>query len=50
MASRELPKTKKDIESEIRSCTRSLHEDFNDEVKASFWRGRISSLEWVLGR
>ena len=40
----------KEIEYEIRSCIRELHRDFNDEEKASFWRGRISSLEWVLGR
>ena len=30
-------KTKAEIEAEIRSCTRDLHRDFNDEVKASFW-------------
>jgi hypothetical protein len=51
MASRNgITKNKEEIEAEIRACTRSLHEDFNDEPKASFWRGRISSLEWVLGR
>jgi hypothetical protein len=45
-----ITKTKEGIEAEIKSCIRSLHEDFNDEAKASFWRGRISSLEWVLGQ
>lgn len=45
-----ITKTKEEIEAETKSCIRSLREDFNDESKASFWRGRISSLEWVLGR
>lgn len=44
-----IKRTKEEIEAQIRHDTRSLHEDFNDEVKSSFWRGRISSLEWVLG-
>ena len=50
MATRNGMKTRDEIEAQIRSCIRSLHEDFNDEEKASFWRGRISSLEWVLGK
>ena len=39
-----------EIENELRKCTRSLHEDFNDPEKSNFWRGQISALEWVLGR
>lgn len=51
MASRNgIKRTKEEIEAQIRLDTRSLHEDFNNEEKASFWRGRISSLEWVLGK
>ena len=43
-------RSEEEIEAEIGRCMRSLHEDFNDEQKSSFWRGRISSLEWVMGR
>ena len=46
----EIAQTVDDIEKEIRRCTRSLHEDFNDKEKLSYWNAKISALEWVLGR
>jgi len=42
-------RTREEIEAEIRSCTRSLHEDFKDAEKSNFWRGKISALMWVIG-
>jgi len=46
--SKDKMKSRKDIETEIQNCIKSLDRDFNNKDQASFWRGRISSLEWVL--
>ena len=43
-------KSNEELEQQLRICTRSLHEDFNDTEKSNFWRGQISALEWVLGK
>jgi len=48
MSSENKIKSRKDIEFEIQNCVKSLDRDFDDKDQASFWRGRISSLEWVL--
>ena len=48
MMSKDKMKSKKDIEFEIENCIKSLDRDFNNQDQANFWRGRISSLEWVL--
>lgn len=49
MATNQKLRTREEIEQEIKSCIRSLHEQYNDVDARNFFQGRISSLEWVLG-
>ena len=46
----ESSRTVEEIEKEIQTCIKYMHENVNHKEKLAYWEGKLNALRWVRGR